>query len=320
MTGTQVEASVGPSGTTSGNAEQVDNGSVRLNDGASITLGNTLDLSPRSAMTICMWVSLLQDHPGQWHLLATKWNDNGPTNDKYQFQFGLQDSVLNLLWSADGETFQTITQGGSLLAEHGVVHCCFTANSATRSAQLYMNGVPVGQPGVIGSSAFPQTSQPIMIGCKSGIAATRSVCLDSFLLVENHDCGGQDIETLIVEWDDQMDLEHCAARCEQLAECSHFNFGHAGSERGQNEECNLKRAFAEGPAPACGGTSATWDVWELQGRDPGCAGTTCGDFVVDEFRMWSRALSETEIYRGVCKYTIILWLREIPRSFLTDCL
>jgi len=58
---------------------------------------------------------------------------------------------------------------------------------------------------------------------------------------------------------------------ELAPECTHFNFGHAGAERGNTEECNLKRVFSAGPAPACGGASSTWDVWEMQEIQQDCA-------------------------------------------------
>ena len=49
-------------------------------------------------------------------------------------------------------------------------------------------------------------------------------------------------KALSPEWDDVEDLETCAARCQQLPECTHFNFGHAGSERGDDEPCYMKCA------------------------------------------------------------------------------
>ena len=191
-----IEPTVGPAAVSTGDVEQLDNGSLRLNAGAQINLGNSAELNPTTAMTVCMWLSLLQDHPGAWHLLATKWNDEGATNDKYFFSLNLQDTRLNLLMSEDGETFGTVAAGGSMLTENGVTHVCFTAE-AGGAVLLFVDGVPVGQPGTYAASTFPQISQPLMLGCKAN-----------------------------------------------------------GDE-------------------------------------------SCGDFVVDEFQMWGRALSATEIYRAV---------------------
>ena len=113
-----------------------------------------------------MWINLLQDHPGTWHLLASKWNDSGDARDKYFFHFGLQDSVLNLLMSEDGETFQTVAEGGSVFAEHGAVHACFTAE-ALGEVVIFINGVPTGAPGSFNAPRFPQISQPLIVGCKA---------------------------------------------------------------------------------------------------------------------------------------------------------
>ena len=86
-------------------------------------------------------------------------------------------------------------------------------------------------------------------------AAGSAICLDDFERVEHWDCGGQDIESVAVEWSDHGDLERCAARCMELGdECVGFNFGSPGSERGDNEPCYMKRDFA--PAPACGAASS----------------------------------------------------------------
>ena len=59
-------------------------------------------------MTVCMWVNLLRDHAGAWHLLATKWNDDGVAGDKYFFHFGIQDTVLNLYLSDEARNIRRV--------------------------------------------------------------------------------------------------------------------------------------------------------------------------------------------------------------------
>jgi hypothetical protein len=92
--------------------------------------------------------------------------------------------------------------------------------------------------------------------------------------VPHWDCGGNDIESLMVEWDDPLALERCAKRCQELPECIGFNFGHAGAERGDNEPCYMKRDWA--PAPACGGASESWDFYNRATNDASCAAHATG--------------------------------------------
>ena len=44
---------------------------LRLDDGGQVDLGNDPSLNPMQEMTVCLWVTVLHDHPGSWHLLAT---------------------------------------------------------------------------------------------------------------------------------------------------------------------------------------------------------------------------------------------------------
>jgi hypothetical protein len=263
VTDSLIEATVGPSGMLGCSqdedrqctSEQLDNGSLRLDDGAQINLGNGPELNPTNAMTLCLWVNLLEDHPGTWHLLATKWNDAADPNDKYLFHFGLQDSTINLLMSEDGETFQTLAEGGTLLAEHGAVHACFTAE-APGSATIYMNGVPTGQPGSYNAQGFPQISQPLIIGCKAnGYPTCGDFVVDEFMFwdralsateiyravyLETYDPGwgalSVDVAQDKCEWDDFY------VRAQQVTEKCCGADGGACDAAGLPATCNLECA------------------------------------------------------------------------------
>eukprot|EP01050_Picozoa_sp_SAG11_P059145 SAG11_NODE_38169_length_253_cov_1.084416_1_plen_56_part_10 len=43
-------------------------------------------------MTLCMWVTLTEDHLGTWHLLATKWND---ANAHFAWHFGIEGEHIS---------------------------------------------------------------------------------------------------------------------------------------------------------------------------------------------------------------------------------
>ena len=118
-------------------------------------LGNSPALNPTEAMTVCLWVTVSHDHPGSWHLLATKWDDTAADGQKYAWHFGIQDTTLNLYLSNDGNEYHMAAEAQSLLAEHGLVHTCFTVE-AGGPVQIYMKGVPVGAQGTFTS----QSSRP----------------------------------------------------------------------------------------------------------------------------------------------------------------
>ena len=50
--------------------------------------------------------------------------------------------MLNLYMSADGTSYELVATGESMLAEHGLIHACFTAR-AVGDVQLFMDGTPV---------------------------------------------------------------------------------------------------------------------------------------------------------------------------------
>jgi hypothetical protein len=106
---------------------------------------------------------------------------------------------------------------------------------------------------------------------------TGGICLDSFSVTQNQDCGGNDIETIDhIDWTNTEDLESCAARCMELEECTGYNFGHDGKHR-DNEECNIKRDC--GNCDNCA-QSETWDFYRKNGPDPGCSAHNDGGIPV----------------------------------------
>ena len=134
--GTTVDADVGPAGTVTG-GRILETGGLELAAGGFVTLGNPPALNPTAAMTVCLWVTLTEDLVGGWHLLATKWDDTGRV---FAWHFGVQDTVLNLYLSEDGSgPAQPVCVAESLMAEHGLVHTCFTAE-AGGAVQIYMDG------------------------------------------------------------------------------------------------------------------------------------------------------------------------------------
>ena len=169
----EVTATVGPdAAVTSGT--QLDNGALRLDPGGQVNLGSTPELNPTSEMTLCMWVSLLHDQA--WHLLATKWHDDGADGQKYFFHFAIENTMLNLYMSADGTSYELVATGESMLAEHGLIHACFTAR-AGGDVQLFMDGTPVATG--TAPARFPSIPAPLLVGCKWGAGdASNSLCGD----------------------------------------------------------------------------------------------------------------------------------------------
>jgi hypothetical protein len=47
--------------------------------------------------------------------------------------------------------------------------------------QIFMDGVPIGTPGVYAPAAFPQISQPLILGCKANGYTTVSPKRYSFI-------------------------------------------------------------------------------------------------------------------------------------------
>ena len=100
----------------------------------------------------------------QRHLLATKWGDGIP-GPHYGWHFGIEDTTINLYLSDDGNEYHKAAEAGTLLAEHGLVHTCFTA-VAGGDVQIYVNGVPRGQRGTYTPPAFPVVGADVFVGCK----------------------------------------------------------------------------------------------------------------------------------------------------------
>jgi hypothetical protein len=162
MDGNTVYSDVGPDGTVT-NGELTGSG-LRLDDGGQVDLGNDPSLNPTQEMTVCLWVTVLHDHPGSWHLLATKWGD-GMAGPHYSWHFALQDTTLNLYLSNDGNEYHLAAEAGSLLAEHGLVHTCFTV-VAGGDVQIYVNGVPRGTKGTFTAPALITSQANVFVGCK----------------------------------------------------------------------------------------------------------------------------------------------------------
>ena len=162
MGGNTVFADTGPDGTVT-NGEIISSG-MRLGEGGKVDLGNDPSLSPTQEMTVCLWVTILHDHPGSWHLLATKWGDGMP-GPHYSWHFALQDTTLNLYLSNDGNEYHLAAEAGSLLAEHGLVHTCFTV-VAGGDVQIYVNGVPRGNKGTFTAPSIVVSEANVFVGCK----------------------------------------------------------------------------------------------------------------------------------------------------------
>jgi len=72
----------------------------------------------------------------------------------YGWHFGIEDTTINLYLSNDGLEYHKAVEAGTLLAEHGLVHTCFTA-VAGGDVQIYINGVPRGHKGTYTPASFP---------------------------------------------------------------------------------------------------------------------------------------------------------------------
>ena len=171
-------ADVGPDGIVRGGIPT--SHGLQLPEQGQVDLGNSPALNPTEAMTVCLWVTVSHDHPGSWHLLATKWDDTAADGQKYAWHFGIQDTTLNLYLSNDGNEYHMAAEAQSLLAEHGLVHTCFTVE-AGGPVQIYMNGVPVGAQGTFTAPTIPVVPAAVIIGCKqNGYPSCGDFLVDDF--------------------------------------------------------------------------------------------------------------------------------------------
>ncbi len=88
----------------------------------------------------------------------------------------------------------------------------------------------------------------VWTGLQTTQDASGPECIDGFQKFTNYECGGGDLDSIEVDWNDVADLQGCAARCAEMPDCEAFNFGHPGNGR-----CWLKQGLV---APTCGGSNS----------------------------------------------------------------
>ena len=81
----------------------------------------------------------------------TKWEE-GVSHGKF-FMFAVEDAMIRLYMSTNGDDFEMVAEDESILAERGLFHTCFTAVAGGGPVQIYVDGVPTGSAGRYQSSS-----------------------------------------------------------------------------------------------------------------------------------------------------------------------
>lgn len=115
-------------------------------------------------ITVLHWVRLAQLNK-TWNLISSIWNDNGSTNNKFMFHFGIQNPKLNLYVSSSGQNFSLVAQEETSFPVNTWNMVGFTINCGINVVNIYRNFSVVAS-GSYNFASIPNVTQNFIIANK----------------------------------------------------------------------------------------------------------------------------------------------------------